>query len=109
MLQQIVSALVTVVIGIAAALLYFYASNKLLDLVFSSRGKGPDAARNQKIASSIRPWLFLGPALLGDLQALAQRRPHVAPRRLHRVGRRLSVPPRVRGSAAHAWHPAPRR
>ncbi len=63
-MEQVVSALVTVVIGIAAALLYFYASNKLLDLIFSSRGKGAQAARNQKIASAIRPWLFLGPALL---------------------------------------------
>ncbi len=64
MVEQVVSALVTVAIGIAAALLYFYASNKLLDLIFSSRGKGAQAARNQKIASAIRPWLFLGPALL---------------------------------------------
>jgi alpha-glucoside transport system permease protein len=61
---QIASAVLTVVIGVGGAILYFYGSNLILDAIFSSRGKGPDAARNQKIAASIRPWLFLGPALI---------------------------------------------
>jgi alpha-glucoside transport system permease protein len=61
---QIASAVLTVVIGVGGAILYFYGSNLILDAIFSSRGKGPDAARKQKIAASIRPWLFLGPALI---------------------------------------------
>ena len=60
---QLVSALLTVVAGVAGAILYFYGSNRILDLVFPPRGVAAVAARNQRIAATIRPWLFLGPAL----------------------------------------------
>lgn len=60
---QLLSALITVVIGVLSAAVYFYAANKILDLIFPPRGRAEEAARNQKIASSIRPWLFLGPAI----------------------------------------------
>jgi alpha-glucoside transport system permease protein len=63
-MERVAGALVTVVIGVGGAILYFYLSNRILDAIFSARGKGPKAARNQKIASTIRPWLFLGPALI---------------------------------------------
>ncbi len=63
-MDRVASALVTVIIGVGGALLYFYLSNLILDAIFPARGKGPIAARNQKIAASIRPWLFLGPSLI---------------------------------------------
>ena len=63
-MQQLFSALVTVVIGVGAAALYFYGANKILDLILPPRGRALEAARNQKIAATIRPWLFLGPAIL---------------------------------------------
>ncbi len=63
-MERVAGALFTVVVGVGGALLYFYLSNLVLDAIFSARGTGPKAARNQKIAASIRPWLFLGPALI---------------------------------------------
>ncbi len=61
---QLLSAVFTVLVGVAAAALYFYFANKALDLVLPPRGRAAEAARNQKIAATIRPWLFLGPAIL---------------------------------------------
>ncbi|TCT35309.1 carbohydrate ABC transporter permease [Martelella mediterranea] len=64
-MEQIIKALVAVVIGVAVAVAYFYGSNKLLDLIFPSNTKEPGrGARNLRISGMIRPWLFLGPALL---------------------------------------------
>ncbi len=60
---QLLSAAVTVVVGVGAAALYFWLVNFLLDLVLPPRGGAVQAARNQRIAAAIRPWLFLGPAL----------------------------------------------
>ena len=60
---QLLSALFTVIVGVAAAAVYFYAANKILDLILPPRGSALQAARNQKIAAMIRPWLFLGPAI----------------------------------------------
>ena len=60
---QLFSALVTVVIGVGLAAAYFYAANKILDLIWPPRGPALQAARNQKISATIRPWLFLGPAI----------------------------------------------
>lgn len=64
MVSQIVGALLTVIIGIAGAVLYFWTANRLLDFMFPPRGAAGRAARNQRIAATIRPWLFLGPAVL---------------------------------------------
>lgn len=58
------SAAVTVVLGAGLAAAYFYAANKILDLIWPPRGPALQAAHNQKISATIRPWLFLGPALL---------------------------------------------
>jgi alpha-glucoside transport system permease protein len=63
-MQHLVSALVAIVAGVGACALYYYAANTLLDLILPFRDATPRAVRNQKIASVIRPWLFLGPALL---------------------------------------------
>jgi alpha-glucoside transport system permease protein len=61
--QQLFGAFIAIVVGVGACALYYFASNKILDLALPFR-KGPQAVRNQKLASVIRPWLFLGPALL---------------------------------------------
>ena len=63
-MEQLLSALFTVVVGVVGALLYFWLVNKLLDLIWPPRGPALVSARNQRIAATIRPWLFLGPALL---------------------------------------------
>lgn len=66
MIWQIASALGAVVLGVAACAAYFLFSNKLLDFAFPARD-GDDvfvASRNLRRRSIIRPWLFIGPALL---------------------------------------------
>ena len=63
-MQHLVGALVAIVLGVGACALYYFAANWLLDLILPFRDASPRAVRNQKIASVIRPWLFLGPALL---------------------------------------------
>ncbi|WP_416798011.1 carbohydrate ABC transporter permease [Ciceribacter azotifigens] len=64
-MEQLLYASVTIAIGVAAALGYFYGSNLLLDLIFPANI--PDtvrASRNLRRAGMVRPWLFLGPALV---------------------------------------------
>lgn len=64
-MEQIFSALLVVLVGIAGCVIYFVGSNKLLDVIYSIEGKTPEAAsRNLRRISLIRPWLFMGPALL---------------------------------------------
>ena len=64
-MEQIIKALLAVVIGVAAAMIYFYGTNKLLDIIFPSETKDPaQGVRNLRISGMIRPWLFLLPALL---------------------------------------------
>ena len=65
MLPQILYAVVTVIVGVGGCLGYFYLSNLLLDKALpASTSNDMQAVRNLKLASSIRPWLFLGPALI---------------------------------------------
>jgi alpha-glucoside transport system permease protein len=64
MLTQIMSAVITVILGVAGCAGYFYGSNKLLDLIFPSHGvTGASAINNLRRQGLIRPWLFLGPAI----------------------------------------------
>lgn len=58
-----VLGLMTIVIGVAGCLGYFYASNLILDKVLFPP-HGPNAGRNINRANMIRPWLFLAPAVL---------------------------------------------
>ena len=55
--------LLTIVIGVGGCVGYFYFSNVILDKVLFP-ASGPNASRNINIATRIRPWLFLAPALL---------------------------------------------
>ena len=65
MLAQLSYALITIVIGVGGCIGYFYGSNLLLDRLFPASASNDEAAvRNLKIQSSVRPWLFLGPALI---------------------------------------------
>ncbi|TWD55395.1 maltose ABC transporter membrane protein /trehalose ABC transporter membrane protein /sucrose ABC transporter membrane protein [Agrobacterium vitis] len=64
-MEQLLSALVTILIGVGGALVYFFGSNLILDRIFPANA--PDlsvASRNMRVAALVRPWLFLGPALI---------------------------------------------
>ena len=62
---QLASALIIMIIGVSACAAYFYGSNKLLDSLFPSKNKPAHIiAKNIHIANVIRPWLFIGPALI---------------------------------------------
>jgi alpha-glucoside transport system permease protein len=64
-MEQLVTALLTIGIGIGAAFLYFHGANWALDRAFPARGVESGVnARNIAVAATIRPWLFLGPALV---------------------------------------------
>ena len=62
MTDQILQTIAVVVVSISFCLLYFAGSNFLLDKIIYL----PIGTRNQResVRSSIRPWLFLAPALL---------------------------------------------
>lgn len=64
-MEQILSALLVVLVGISGCVIYFVGSNKLLDVIYSIDGKSAEAAsHNLHRIAQIRPWLFMGPALL---------------------------------------------
>ncbi|WP_337266127.1 carbohydrate ABC transporter permease [Oryzifoliimicrobium ureilyticus] len=65
MLAQIVSALGVVIVAVFACAAYFYISNKLLDMALPVTSDDiAKMSRNFNRRAAIRPWLFLGPALL---------------------------------------------
>ena len=64
-MQHLVTAVLTVLIGVGGAIAYFYATNIALDRAFPYKGlDGPTASRNLQKANRIRPWLFMLPAML---------------------------------------------
>jgi len=60
--SKLLWAVVVMVLGVAACFGYFWSSNKLLDTFYPA--KGADVAANLTKANAIRPWLFLGPAII---------------------------------------------
>jgi alpha-glucoside transport system permease protein len=65
MIAQLFSALITVLIGVGGCLAYFWGSNTLLDKLLPVNASNDSrSVSNLKLQSSIRPWLFLGPALI---------------------------------------------
>ncbi|HIC65798.1 MAG: carbohydrate ABC transporter permease [Paracoccus sp. (in: a-proteobacteria)] len=52
----------TIIIGVFGCVAWFWGSNMILDAVYPPRGAA--AGRNIRRAGQIRPWLFLGPAIL---------------------------------------------
>ena len=66
MVQQILGALIAVAIALAACFAYFWGTNWLLDKFLSTSDSMPVEAvtRRDRRRSTIRPWLFVLPALL---------------------------------------------
>ena len=65
MVEQIVSAVGVMVVGVLVCIAYFWLSNKLLDMIFPVRdGDVMAASRSLRRRAIVRPWLFVGPALL---------------------------------------------
>ncbi len=65
MITQIVSALGVVIVGVFACAAYYWLSDKALQFIFPVRdGDVIHASRNLNRRAAIRPWLFVGPALL---------------------------------------------
>ena len=65
MLAQVLYAVFTVIVGVGGCFGYFYGSNWLLDhLIPAETGPSGMSDRNMRLQTRIRPWLFLGPALI---------------------------------------------
>lgn len=65
MLTQISLAAVAVVTAIGGSILFFVGFNWLIDRLLSADGLPPDQQiQRDRLRESIRPWIFIGPALL---------------------------------------------
>jgi len=65
MASQILSAIIVIIVGVGGCLAYFWGANKLVDLIFPARGvSGSTAVDNLRRQGLVRPWLFIGPAIL---------------------------------------------
>jgi alpha-glucoside transport system permease protein len=61
-MNPIFQGILTIIIGVGGCIGYFYLSNLVLDrVIFPARG--PNIGRNINRATTVRPWLFLFPAL----------------------------------------------
>lgn len=64
-MDQILNAVVAIVIGVGVTLIYFFGSNFLLDTLLPDiRTDTGEFISREKQRESIRPWLFIAPALL---------------------------------------------
>ncbi|RUZ61612.1 sugar ABC transporter permease, partial [Mesorhizobium sp. M7A.F.Ca.US.007.01.1.1] len=65
MAAQIFSAIFVIIVGVGGCVAYFWGANKLVDLIFPSRGvAGAAAIDNLRRQGLVRPWLFVGPAMI---------------------------------------------
>ncbi|KKX31997.1 sugar ABC transporter permease [Rhizobium sp. LC145] len=65
MASQIVSAFGAVIVGVFACALYYWLSDKLLQVIFPvPEGNVRAASVNLNRRAVVRPWLFMGPALI---------------------------------------------
>ena len=65
MAGQIISAILVIIGGVGGCVAYFWGANRLLDLALPSRGvSGTRAIDNLRRQGYIRPWLFIGPAMI---------------------------------------------
>ena len=62
-MTQALLAFLTIAVGVAGCVGYFWASNLLLDKVLFP-ARGPNAGQNINRANLLRPWLFLFPAVV---------------------------------------------
>ncbi len=60
--SNLLNAILVMVLGVAACFGYFWGSNTILDMIYPARGE--NIATNLTRANAIRPWLFLGPAVV---------------------------------------------
>ena len=58
----LINASLVVILGVTACFAYFFGTNWLLDRAYPPRGDG--AVANMAVAAQVRPWLFLGPAVV---------------------------------------------
>ncbi|MFZ4814641.1 MAG: carbohydrate ABC transporter permease [Phototrophicaceae bacterium] len=64
-MDRLLSALVAIVGGVGAIVIYFYGSNLLLDFAIrDARTAAGDFVSRERVREQIRPWLFIGPAIL---------------------------------------------
>ena len=61
-MNQLLEAFSTIIVGVFGCIAYYYLTNLLLDWALPA--KGPKAGANINKSNLIRPWIFLGPALL---------------------------------------------
>jgi alpha-glucoside transport system permease protein len=61
-MEQVGQALVTIAIGVGGCAFWYWISNLVLDTIFPPRGA--KAGQNINTANLIRPWLFVGPAVV---------------------------------------------
>lgn len=61
-MEQIGQALITIAIGVGGCAFWYWASNTVLDSIYPPRGA--NAGSNINKANTIRPWLFVGPAVI---------------------------------------------
>ena len=63
-MQQVLSALIAIAVGLGLTGLYFYGSNFLLDrLIRDTKNAQGDFNSREKQREAVRPWLFIFPAL----------------------------------------------
>ena len=60
--NNLFDSIAVMVLGVAACAGYFWGSNRMLDAIYPARGT--HVAENLTRANAIRPWLFLGPAVV---------------------------------------------
>jgi alpha-glucoside transport system permease protein len=60
--NNLLDSVAVMVLGVAACAGYFWGSNRMLDAIYPARGT--HVAANLTRANAIRPWLFLGPAVV---------------------------------------------
>ncbi|WMT88825.1 sugar ABC transporter permease [Pelagibacterium sp. 26DY04] len=63
-MEQVLGAVLAVIVALAAAVAYFWGSNWLLDKFLVGDASAEGSVRQDRLRTSIRPWLFLAPALL---------------------------------------------
>jgi len=64
-IQQILGAVIAIVLALAGLVAYFWGTNWLLDrFLNTNNATGDEITRRDNLRSQIRPWLFLFPALL---------------------------------------------
>ncbi|NHF73733.1 carbohydrate ABC transporter permease [Paracoccus xiamenensis] len=61
-MELLLLAVGTIAVGVLGCMAWFWGSNYVLDAILPPRG--PNAGDNIRRAGMIRPWLFLGPAIL---------------------------------------------